>query len=301
MGRISRAILLFKASWSVLQQEKLLIVIPIFSFVASVLLIASFALPTYQYLNEVSPGFLTDENQDLVLTNSQSLILCATLFGWYVLNFFIVFFFNAVILACAQKLLMGEKTSLGYGFKTALSHVWLIFQWAIISATIGVILKMIEERLGFIGEIIISFIGMAFALVSFMVLPMLIIEGKSPIAALKDSAAILKKTWGESLAGFGGIGILFFFIHLPFLLLLGYGFVTISNSEMQVGMAMIVIALIGLSIFSLLQTTLSTIYKAAIFQYATTGQTTVKFNDELFGSALKIRNAKRRKGILWKR
>lgn len=127
MGRISRAILLFKASWSVLQQEKLLIVIPIFSFVASVLLIASFAFPTYQYLNEVSPGLLTDQNQELVLTNSQSIILCATLFGWYVLNFFIVFFFNAVILACAQKLLKGEKTSLVYGFKTALSHAWLIF------------------------------------------------------------------------------------------------------------------------------------------------------------------------------
>ena len=84
-----------------------------------------------------------------------------------------------------------------------------ILPWAIISATVSMILRAIEERAGFVGQIVAAIAGMAWAVVTFLVLPIIVIEGVGVRDAIKKSGNLFKRTWGENLAaqiGFSLIG-----------------------------------------------------------------------------------------------
>src|SRR4029077_13330612 len=106
----------------------------------------------------------------------------------------------------------------------------VIAGWALVSATVGLILRIIEDRSARIGQIVAALLGMAWTVVSFLVVPILVIENKGPIAALKDSTALLKKTWGEQLVSNFSFGMIFFLLALPAFALFILGGVAGSTS-----------------------------------------------------------------------
>src|SRR6478736_5513582 len=79
--------------------------------------------------------------------------------------------------------------------------------WAIVSATVSIVLRAIEQRGGIFGRIIGSIAGVAWTVVTFLVLPVLVFEGLGPMAAVKRSGELFKRTWGENLVTIAGIGI----------------------------------------------------------------------------------------------
>jgi hypothetical protein len=96
------------------------------------------------------------------------------------------------------------------GFSIANSKFVVIFCYAIIAATVGIILRIVQERVGFIGSIITGLIGVAWTLATSMVVPVLVPQHNiGPIEAVQESAALLKKTWGENIIGNVGIGFAF--------------------------------------------------------------------------------------------
>lgn len=78
-----------------------------------------------------------------------------------------------------------------------------------ISATVGLVLHLIQERTGFSGQIIIGLIGATWNLVKYFVIPVMSFEDKDPVAAIKESATRFCKTWGETLVGQVSTGIVF--------------------------------------------------------------------------------------------
>src|SRR5438045_1322603 len=104
----------------------------------------------------------------------------------------------------------GGSPTIGDGFRAAANRMPVILGWAILSATIGLILRVIEDRSEKIGQIVSGLLGAAWTLVSFLVVPILVIENKNPFTALKESTVMLKKTWGERLAGNFGLGLISF-------------------------------------------------------------------------------------------
>ena len=143
----------------------------------------------------------------------------------------------------------------------------VLLPWALLSATVSLVLRALEERLGIIGRIVVGFVGLAWSLVTFLVIPILVVEQLSVGAAVKRSAELFKHTWGENVVTNGGVWLLGtlaaiagLVVVLP-LLLLG-GVATALG---------IVIGLAWIAVVSVVVTTLSGIVSIALYRYAVDG------------------------------
>lgn len=149
------------------------------------------------------------------------------LFAYYLINFFIITFFNVALVYCARQIFQGEKPNAMEGIRFAQSRIGTIALWSAIAATVGTMLKVVQDNFGLIGKIIIGIIGMVWSVATFFVVPVLAYEDASPMEAINRSAAIMKEKWGESIGANFSFGlfyfvgtvviivlaILFFFIH----------------------------------------------------------------------------------------
>ena len=200
-ARLSRSWDLVQASASVLRQDKELLLFPLISVFALMLVVAGFALPVIGLgaLDGMSGG--DDERI--------SVAMYGVAFLFYFSQYFVIFFFNAALVGAAMIRLDGGNPSLGDGMRIAASKIGAIAGYALIAATVGMILRAIQERVGFIGKIIVGMLGVGWTIATYMVVPVLVAKNIGPIAAVKESAMLLKKTWGENVIGQGGLGIAF--------------------------------------------------------------------------------------------
>ena len=104
------------------------------------------------------------------------------------------------------------------GIDVALKNFGPILGYAVIASTVGVILKSINDRSKGFGRFITSLIGTAWNVATYLVVPILAVEGIGPIEAVKRSVELLKRTWGEQIVGNMGIGAITgigFLFHFP--------------------------------------------------------------------------------------
>src|SRR5258708_7722132 len=199
--RLSRSWELVKASASVLRQDKELLLFPLISMGALVLVVASFALPVFGLgmLQSISGG--SDKRI--------SVGLYAVAFLFYFSQYFVIFFFNAALVGAAMIRLDGGDPTFSAGMRIATSKIGAIAGYALVAATVGMILRAIQERVGFIGRIIVGILGVGWTLATYLVVPVLATRDVGPIEAVKESATLLKKTWGENVIGQVGLGAAF--------------------------------------------------------------------------------------------
>ncbi len=275
MGKFSNTWSLMNASWQVLEKDKEIVVFPLISGICCLVVIATFAIPLI-----VSGGWQPPNRN--ASTNAQ-IVYYAMLFLFYFCNYFVIVFFNGATIACATIRMEGGDPTIADGLRAAAARLPLIIGWALISSTAGIILRVIEDRSEKLGQFIAGLLGMAWTVASFLVIPILVIEQKDPITALKESSAILKKTWGEQLIGNFSFGLVFFLLCVPAFIFVVLGFMTGSGSGMIAGIGLAVIYLIGLA---LIQSTLRAIFQAALYLYARDGRVPPGFRADLLTSAM---------------
>lgn len=190
------------------------------------------------------------------------------LFGFYLINYFVIVFFNVGLVYCAKRIFEGHEVTLTEGLNFSYSRIGVILQWAVLAATVGVILNTLQERLGFLGKIVVGLIGMVWSIATYFVVPVLAFENLSPIEAVKRSGAIIKERWGESLSANMGFGV-FFLLGYLVILLGGFliGFLLHPIAGIAIG---IMAALVLHTIVSAAQT----VFLAAAYQHV---------NDEPYG------------------
>lgn len=275
--RFSNSWALVKASARVLKTDKQLVVFPLVSFVVTLIVTASFVIPLS------FTGFFDEGKSD---TSTILYVVAAVLF--YLVQYFIIFFANTALVGAAMIRLKGGTPTLGDGFRIAASHSRAILGYAAIAATVGLLLRLIQERGGIIGKIASAVIGIAWDVMTYLVVPVLIVENVGPIAAIKRSASLLKKTWGEQIIGNFSIGLVFGLITLA-VLVVGIPLIVVasmSGSVVAIAFAVAIVALVVISI-SLISATLSGIYVAAVYQYAATGETNSLFPQDVIKGAFR--------------
>ena len=183
-GSITRSIELVKESYRVLKNDKQLLILPLMSGIACLVFIAVILVPAFILGSQPDPGL------------SSEIFLYGGLFLFYLIMSFIVVFFNSALITCVYIRLTGGDPTLSDGISNAKGHIGKIFIWALLSATVGVILSIVRDNTNFLGQLIISFIGMAWSLVTYFVVPVIIIEDQRVIASIKESAQLFRKTWG---------------------------------------------------------------------------------------------------------
>lgn len=302
-GRIQRSSALFKASWSVLREDKTLLLFPILSSLASLVVIASFAIPVVTLLttdetlrNEV----ITTMNEAAQANQSPSEAAAATnetggdsgavipegwkitgyvyLFAFYFVTSFVVIFFNAALIAAANERFQGRPTGVGAGISVALKRLPQILGWTLVATTVNLILRAIEERVGLVGRIIVSLIGIGWAIAIYFAVPAVVLEGVGPIGAIKRSGQTIRKTWGESLmiaVGFGLAGIVITVFGIILIVGGGLAIAAAAGDGTAIGMtAGIAIATCGVLVlvgWAILSGTLRGITQTALFRFATDG------------------------------
>ncbi len=269
--RLSRSWSLVKASAAVLMKDKELLLFPALSLVALVVVAASFALPV------LGLGALDGLSRGSNKAISAGVYVVAFLF--YFSQYFVIAFFNTALVGAAMIRLEGGDPTLGDGLRIATSKIAVIAGYALIAATVGLVLRIIQERVGVIGRIIVGLLGVGWSIATYLVVPVLVARDVGPIDAVKESAALLKKTWGENIIGQGGIGIAFGFIFLGvvFCGIFLVGVAVLTHSVLLV-VVTAVLAILAIGVTALVQTALSGIYAAALYRFATTGEGTQGFD-----------------------
>jgi hypothetical protein len=181
----------------------------------------------------------------------------------------------------------GQNPTLGDGFRICFARMPLIVGWAVIAATVGLILRIIEDKNRRIGRFIAGLLGMAWTAVSFLVLPILVIEKKDPFSALKESTVMLKKTWGEQLMCNFSFGLIFFLLFIPGIALAALGiFIGASTGNTVFAVACIGVAVIYFIALSLIQSALQVIFQTALYYYAKHKTAPAGFDAATLGGAM---------------
>jgi hypothetical protein len=249
------------ASWNVLRKDKRILIFPLLSGISCLLVMFSFAMPIYLTQSWRPPS------HDAAAI--QQVVYYGTLFSYYFVNYLVITFFNVALVACAIDRMRGGSPDIAFGFNAAAARIHLIVGWALVSATVGMILRVIEERSKLLGRIVAGLLGVAWGIGSYLVVPLLVVERKGPFDALKESAALLRKNWGERVAvtfGFGGIQ---FLASIPGIAIVGIGiYFGITSRNWTAAGAIIGLGVLYFIVLALVFSALKSIFQAALYLYA---------------------------------
>jgi hypothetical protein len=251
MGRIGRTIELAKSSWRVLKADKELLLLPVMSFIATIVVAVSFLAPLLVNFDETTvedPG-------------TAGYVL---MFAAYLVLSFITIFFNAALVHAANERLEGGDPTIGSALRGAAARLGGIFQWSLVSATVSIILRAVQERGGLLGRIAGSIAGIAWSLVTFLVIPVLVIERVSVGDAIRRSGSLFKRTWGENVAAQIGFGLLGFVAMIPAALVIALG-VAAGSAVAVLAVAVAVVWILGV-VMTL--TALNGIFQTALYRFA---------------------------------
>ena len=269
--RFSRSWELAKASASVIHSDKELLLFPVMSGLATLVVMATFAVPIF--------AFRIFEHG----VNVGGAILA---FAFYFCSYSVTFFFNSALVAAALIRLDGGDPTVADGLAAARARIGPILGYAAIAATVGMILSGLRNKdNNFIVRMVGAGLGVAWTLSTFLVVPVLVNEEVGPVDAIKQSIGLLKRTWGENAIGNVGIGLVFGAIFLG-AIVVGAALV-IGSAMLSPTLAIAVGVLVVLALLSLgiVQTALSSIYSAALYRFATVGQAPAGFEGTAIATA----------------
>lgn len=274
MNRFSNSWKLFKSAAAVLAADRELLIFPILSSVGIILVSLSFAVPMF-----LSNYF------DSIFSKESGIAGLIVAFAFYLVQYLVIFYSNTALVGAAMIRLEGGDPTVRDGFRIANSRFGAIFGYALIAATVGVILKALSNRKG-TAHVIGSVAGMAWNIATYLVVPVLAVEGVSPTAAIKRSVTLLKKTWGEQLIGNFGLGLIFGLATF-IVIILGVmaAILAIKAQSVIAIVAAILVVLVILAFLGLAQGCLNGIYTAAVYQYASSGKSSNFFDPAMVQEA----------------
>ena len=261
--KFSRSWELVKASASVLRSDKELLLFPVLSSLATLLVVATFLVPAFALR---------------IFEHGMGPAGAVLGFLFYLCQYFVIFFFNAALVSAAMIRLDGGDPTLADGINGAMARIGPILGYAAIAATVGLLLQALKNKENnFLVRMLGSGLGVAWTLSTFLVVPVLVHENVGPVDAIKQSVGLLKRTWGENAIGNVGIGAAFGLVFLVALVVAAALVIATLQLSVSLAIAFAVIAGLGLVLLAVIQSALSGIYAAALYRYATVGEAPAGF------------------------
>ena len=276
-GSISRSFQLVKVCLHVLAVDKELVVFPLLSFVGVVAATLSFAGVAFGIgsLDRIGAGGATGVD-------------FAVGFGFYFVSYFVIIFFNSALVYAAHYRLAGGDPNVRTGLAGAMKHLPAILMWSLVSAVVGLILQVLSSQarqrggvLGMASMIVVWILGAAWTMVTYFVVPLIVIEGRGFVQSFRGSLTLFRRTWGEQVVGNFGLGIAALLAFLVAgLVLAGLFFVFAMLGAVGIGLWAL-IAVLTVGTLALVFAALDGIYKAALYMFAATGQIPALFPAEV--------------------
>jgi len=276
--RLSRSWQLVKASAAVLQQDRKLLLFPLISTMATLAVLTSFAIPVLGWMALGGRG-----GSGTPFASSTLYILG---FLFYLTQYFVIFFFNAALVAAAMIRLDGGTPTMADGLRQAAARWPAILGYAALAATVGLVLRGIAERFEFVGRIVVGLIGAGWTLATYLVVPVLVARDIGPLGAVGEGAPRLNRTWGENMAGQAGLGVAFTLLNFLLIVLSCVLVIAFAaNGSAILAVLALLLSLSALLLSFLVQGALSGIYAAALYRFATQSGDTQGFDQQVLRNA----------------
>lgn len=285
----SRSWELVKQSFNVLKSDRELLLFPFISMIGVFLVTLVFSVPLF------FTGLIDGKGG-----TGSTVLGVIVLFLFYFVMYTVIIYSNVALVGAAMIRLRGGNPTLSDGFKVANSKISKIVGYASISATVGVFLSALRSQDNLIAKILAGILDFGWSVVTFLVVPVLVVEDIGPIDAIKKSGALLKRTWGEQIVANGGIGLVFGL--LGFLVILVVGgpllWLGIASGSVALIMAAIVVIIVIAALIGVFGSALNGVFQAALYNYASgqgqvqgQGQQTQFFDPALLQTAFKAKRS----------
>jgi hypothetical protein len=282
IGKWRGGLLIAKQSFALLKKDKEILLFPILSSVCTIILSVLFFIVIFIFFISGNGDALAVESAQTT-SLQETIFIYGALFVLYIIGAFIVAFFQAGLVTIVHARINGQDFTFRDGMQNAIRNSKKIFLWAVVTATVGIVLRFIADRSEWLGRLIAFFLGAAWGIVTFFIVPVLALEDLSIKDSIKRSAGIFRATWGETLVVNFSVGILFFLILLGGATLYVLSLFTASWAVIIITSVLFVLFLIVLSLIS---STLNTIFIIALYEYAAHQKSSEYFTPELLSGAI---------------
>src|SRR5882672_4370043 len=279
MGKFSRSWELVKQSFAILRSDKQLMLFPVLSAIACLIVTAIIATGGAVLM---LPAMTSAAAAGERFNPNQSPVFLLGMFSLYVANYFVIVFFNVALVGVANSRLMGGTWTFRDGLELAWARKGTIFQWALVAATVGVILRTLEERMGIIGRLIMRIIGVVWTLACYFVVPVLAFEDLSPIQEIGRASKLFRDTWGEKVMGGFSLGLVSLVLMLPGIGLWFAAMVLGGIKGFLIGTVLMILYFLLLSVF---MSAVQGVFNAALYRYACFKQVPPAFDHDLVAAA----------------
>lgn len=253
---IANSFAIFKECFQALGRHKTILIFPVLAGAMCLAAVFVFTFLVFYIFNSLAPV-------PMLLVSLFLIFTC-----YLGLYFICIFFFSAMVIF-ASSLMDGTELTIMETIKKTGQNTSNIFLWSLVSATVGVILEIIDRVTARRLDFLAALLGAGWSLAVFFVIPVMIFEKKTPVGAMKESAALFKKRWPETVAGWSGIGLSFIFLGFLGLLIL-IGLIKILPDAIV--MALFILFAIYIILLAFLYNVLNSIYVSALYNFAVTGQ-----------------------------
>jgi hypothetical protein len=271
VGSISRSWELGKISWRVLRSDRSLAWFPVLSLIGTLLVLAVFGGLI------AATGVEDHRNAESLKGIGYVFIVLA-----YIGLAFVTMYFLGALVHAANERLSGRDASVGDSLSAANSKIHRLLPFAIVQATVSMILNALERNSGWVGDLIAALLGTAWSVLTFLTAPVIMLEDLGPFAALKRSGQLLRKTWGENIVAQTGFGLLGFFAMLPAFLVFA---LVASSGSTALAVTFGIVAAIWVAVVVVVISAMSGIYRTALYRFVVDGQAPPAFQDVDLGDA----------------
>lgn len=276
VGRIKAGWLLFKETWRFLMLDKELLWVPIITSALNILLFGTL----FSLLIIVVLG-----GGDQLLEND--VFLYAILFAIYVIGAFTLALAQAATANTVYVRAHGGDATLVDSLKAAFSHWFSLFLWSCITATVGVLLRWLSDRSRLLGKLVAALLGAGWAVLTYFVVPSMVIGKQTAFSSIGDSAKTFKETWGETLVSNISYGFIFLLINLFGLLSFGgLAVFFVANGLEALAIVPLVCVLLWLLLVGILGSAMNSILRTLLYIYAREQVIPQNFNSELLEKML---------------
>lgn len=273
---------LTRMTFDVIRKDNEMLLFPLLAAISSALFSVAMLFPTVITR-------LLHEGKSFVWGPLEIAVTFLTYFG---LAFITTFFNTCVVYTTRVRLSGGDATfsqSLGFAF----SRLGRIASWSLVSASVGLLLSMLENAArnakgvgAILLQILRAILSLAWNVVTLFVVPAMVYQDLGPIDAIKSSIETLRSTWGESLARHYGMGLANFVCAIPGVAGLFLAFFVLARG-MSPALGVAALALSGLYLLSvaLVFNVANAVFNTALYHYATTRQAPAGFAPEVLQGA----------------
>jgi hypothetical protein len=256
---------LTKTSFRLIAEDRALLVYPVVAGVSIVGVFALFLLGALVLLPGISSGGNSAQVADLL-----GFLLFV---GVYFLATFVSVYCTAALIGAATLKLNGQQPTAADGWRVARSRLPQLLAWAVITATVGLIIQLIASRVRGIGGMLIAGVGGAsWSLIAYFAIPVVMYEDQGAWASLKRSGHLFIATFGRSLVTNFVLGLILAAGIVGAVLLGIVGLFLWAGGSVALGVILIVAAVVLAVVVALLGAAAEGVLRAALYRYAITGK-----------------------------